>query len=230
MDFKIEDDETLDGPLGLKIIQKKNGYRYSQDSLHLADFARAKKNDHVIDLGTGCGIIALLVAQKNTGKKIVGLEIQKEFADLAKRNVSLNNFQGKVEIIEGDLQEVKSLFQPHSFDCVISNPPYGKVKESQIKSKSQRVLARHEILCDMSDILEAMRYLLKSLGRGVCIYPAQRFEEMIVKAKDKGFQLGRVQFIHANLGKNAELVMAELIKEGKSKLEVMPPIFSTTSV
>jgi tRNA1Val (adenine37-N6)-methyltransferase len=227
LEFKIHEDETLDGPYGLKIIQKKHGYRYSQDSLQLVDFAGVKRNDEIIDLGTGCGVIALILAKRGLGRRIVGLEVQKELVELARRNVILNGFSGKIEIVEGNIRRIKSLFSPNSFDYVITNPPYIEVKGGFIGPESQKAIARHEILCDMKDILEAMHYLLKSLGRGACVYPASRFGELILKAKRKRLEPKRVRFIHPNPTDPAELVMVEFIKEGKNRLEIAPPLFST---
>ena len=226
LELKIKDDETLDGPYGLKILQKKDGYRYSQDSLQLMDFALVKKNDEVIDLGTGCGVMALILARKGFGKRIVGLEIQKELAELARRSVELNGFQKKIEIVEGDIRKVKSLFIPSSFDYVITNPPYIEAKSGLISPGSERALAGHEILCDMNDILEAIKYLLKPSKRGSCVYPASRLDDLIIKAKKKGLEPKKVQFVHPGPEEKAELVMVEFIKEGRPGLEVLPPLYS----
>ncbi len=224
LELKIKDDETLDGPDGLKILQKKKGYRYSQDSLQLVDFALIKKNDEVIDLGTGCGVMTLILAKRGFGKRIIGLEVQKELADLARRGVDLNGFQEKIEIVEGDIKRVKSLFTPSSFDYVITNPPYIEAKSGLISPGSERALARHEILCDMNDVLEAIKYLLKPSKRGSCVYPASRFDELVIKAKKKRLEPKRVQFVHPNPEEKAELVMVEFIKEGRPGLEILPPL------
>ncbi|MER3446098.1 MAG: SAM-dependent methyltransferase [Candidatus Dadabacteria bacterium] len=230
MKLELEEDETLDGPYGLKIIQKKHGYRYSQDSLQLADFAGVKRNDKVIDLGTGSGVMALILAQRRLGKRIVGVEIQKELAELSRRSVSLNGFEEKIEIVEGDIRKIKSLFPPNSFDYVITNPPYIETGSGLISPASQKALSRHEILCNMNDILEAIRYLLKPLKRGACIYPAMRFGELIIKSKKKRLEPKRARFVYPNPHEKSELVMVEFIKEGKPGLEILPPLFSTTSV
>ncbi|HXP52799.1 MAG TPA: methyltransferase domain-containing protein, partial [Bacteroidia bacterium] len=185
LESELQEDETLDGPHGLKIIQKRYGYRYSQDSLQLADFATIKRDDEVIELGTGCGVMALILARKGLRKRIVGLEIQKELAELSRRSVKLNSFEGRIEIIEGDIRKIKSLFPPNSFDYVITNPPYVKTRSGLISPAPQKALARHEILCNMNDVLEAIGYLLKPLKRGACVYPAARFGELILKSKRK---------------------------------------------
>jgi Predicted O-methyltransferase len=225
-ELSIQEDETLDGPFGLKIVQKKKGYRYSQDSLQLVDFAGVKRKDDVIDLGTGSGVMALLLAKKGLGKKIAGLEIQKELAELARRNVKLNGFEKLVEIVEGDIREVKTVFPPRSFDYVLSNPPYAEAKSGSVSPKSQKAIARHEILCNMNDVLEAMEYLLKPLKRAACVYPAIRLAELISKAKKKRLEPKRVQFVHPNPEEKAELVMIEFLKEGKPGAEVLPPLIS----
>ncbi len=223
-EYELQKDETLDGPYGLKILQKKKGYRYSQDSLQLVDFALIKKNDVVIDLGTGCGVIALVLAKKGLGRRIVGLEVQKELGELARRSVELNGFQEKIKILEGDIRRFKSIFPPSSFDYVITNPPYIEAKSGIISPGSERALARHEILCDMNDVLEAIKYLLKPSKRGSCVYPASRFDELIIKAKKKRLEPKRVQFVYPDLEGKAELAMVEFIKEGKPGLEILPPL------
>jgi tRNA1Val (adenine37-N6)-methyltransferase len=225
-EFKIEEDETLDGPDGLKIIQKKGYYRYSQDSLQLVDFADVKKNDAIIDLGTGCGVMALMLAKRRLGRKIVGLEIQKELAEIARKNIRLNRFQEKIEIVDGDIREINRPFAPNSFDYVITNPPYIEARAGTRSSGSKNAIARHEILCNMDDALQAMKYLLKSLRRGACVYPAARFGELILKATNKNLLPKRVQFIYSNPKEKAELVMVEFIKEGKPGLEILPPLMS----
>lgn len=229
LESELEEDETLDGPYGLKMIQKKHGYRYSQDSLQLIDFVHPKKNDEVIELGTGCGVMVLILAQRGLGKRIVGVEIQKELVELSRRSVKLNGFEERIEIIEGDIRKIKSLFPTNSFDYVITNPPYIETKSGLISPASQKALARHEVLCDMNDVLEAIRYLLKPLKRGACVYPATRFGELILKSTKKGLEPKRTQFVHPSPKGKAELVMVEFIKEGKLGLEILPPLFSTTS-
>jgi tRNA1Val (adenine37-N6)-methyltransferase len=229
LESELEEDETLDGPHGLKIIQKKHGYRYSQDSIQLVGFASVKKNDEVIELGTGSGVIALLLAKRGLGKRIVGIEIQKELAELSRKSLRLNSFEEKIEIVEGDIRKIRTLFSPNSFDYVITNPPYTETRSGLVSPASQKALARHEILCDMNYILEAMKHLLKPLKRGACVYPAARFGELILKSKKKGLEPKRVQFVYPSSREKAELVMVEFIKEGKPGLEILRPLFSTTS-
>jgi tRNA1(Val) A37 N6-methylase TrmN6 len=228
LELGLQEDETLDGPYGLKIIQKKHGYRYSQDSLQLVDFANIKRDDEVIELGTGSGVMALILARRGLGKRIVGIEIQKELVELSRRSVKLNNLEEKIEIIEGDIRKIESLFPPHSFDYVITNPPYIETKSGLISPGSQKAAARHEIFCDMNDVLKAIRYVLKPLKRGACVYPAPRFGELILKSKKKQLEPKRVQFVYPSPEERAELVMVEFIKEGKPGLEILPPLFSTT--
>ncbi|HWP93020.1 MAG TPA: methyltransferase domain-containing protein [Thermodesulfobacteriota bacterium] len=224
LEAELREDETLDGPYGLKVIQKKGYYRYSQDSLLLADFAGIRKNDEIIDLGTGCGIITLILAKRGLGNRIVGVEIQKELVEVSRRNIRLNGFEEKIEIVEGDIRSIGSLFPPNCFDYVITNPPYIETRTGFIKAGSHRTVARHEVLCNMGDVLEVMRYLLKSLRCGACIYPAARFAELVTEAKRRRLEPGRIQFVYPGPREKAELVMVEFIKEGNPRLEVLPPL------
>ncbi|MGQ0792905.1 MAG: tRNA1(Val) (adenine(37)-N6)-methyltransferase [Deltaproteobacteria bacterium] len=226
LDMEIEDDETLDGFRGLRIIQKRMGYRYTEDAIRLAGFARVHRGDSVIDMGTGSGIIALAIAQSGVVEKITGLEIQPDVAEVARRNVQLNNFSDRISVVEGDIRLVKSLFKPASFDAAITNPPYLESRGGYAQLKSERAVSRHEILCEMGDVLEAMRYLLKSRGRGACIYPAWRFAEVISEALKRRLQPSRARFIHPSRESRAELLMCEFVKEGRGKFEILPPLFS----
>lgn len=171
------EDETLDTfYLGrILVLQKKRGYRFSVDSPLLADFIRTKKSDELLELGTGNGIISLLLSIKPF-KHITAVEIQKSLADLAQRNVSLNKLEDRITIICQDLR----LFHPKKkFDVIFSNPPYIKKNQGHLSTKKEKSIAKHELKCDIFDIMRKTAGLLKKEGRAYFIFPAKRKQDFM---------------------------------------------------
>lgn len=222
----IRDAETLDGPEGLRIVQNKGGYRYSQDTLLLIDFSSTGPGDEVCDLGTGSGIIPLVLARRGLCRRAVGIEVQPELAETARRNVTINSLGGVVEIVEFDLREVRGSMPCRSFDYVITNPPYMDPDAGKVTPNREKAVARHEIMCTMSDVLDAAKYLLRPQSRAGCIYPAMRLAELITGATARGLEPKRLRFIHPRAAVGSELVMVEFVKDGRPGLEVMPPLFT----
>lgn len=227
------EDETVDGPYGLKIVQRKRGYRYSQDALILAEFVSTDRTMVVCDLGTGSGVIPLILAKMGRAKRIVGIEVQPRLAEIARRNVAINGYEGVIEIVELDLRRVSVRFPCRSFDYVLSNPPYREPWAGKIAPEEEKAIAKHEMLCTMGDVLDAICYLLKPLRRGACIYPAARTPELMAEAKKRRLEPKRIQLVYPPSalepcrGKGrAELVVVEFLKEGKPGAEVLPPLFT----
>lgn len=192
-------DETLDQLASFKIIQKKKGYRFSEDSVLLADFVLPLKNtDSVIDLGTGSGVIPLILAQKSQIQNIVGIEIQEGLADIAKRNVEMNNLSARIKIIKGDFRniiETKS-FNKGSFSLVISNPPYTKHKSGRISPSTEKRMANMEIGCSLNDLIKVSRDLVDRDGRICYVYPVSRLQEMLSAIKDNSLELMSLKFVY----------------------------------
>ncbi|HER24875.1 MAG TPA: methyltransferase domain-containing protein, partial [Candidatus Atribacteria bacterium] len=155
---------------GLKIIQAKDSYRFSVDSILLLNFIRLKNYERIIDLGTGSGIIPLLLFGKRKGLSIYGIEIQKDLADMAKRSIELNQLQDNITIVQEDFRNLKNIFKDQVFDVVVSNPPYISLGQGKINPLSSRAIARHEIKGNLEDIIFASNYLLKNKGRVYLIY------------------------------------------------------------
>ncbi|MBW2184480.1 MAG: methyltransferase, partial [Deltaproteobacteria bacterium] len=153
LEIPIGEDERLDELFDgrLRIIQKKEGYRFSVDAILLAHFSSQLSANSIIDLGTGSGVIPLILARKGTVPTIVGVEVQKEMADMAKRTIALNGFTERVSILHEDLKELRNRFNASSFDLVVSNPPYYPVGDGRINPDEQKAIARHEILAKMED-------------------------------------------------------------------------------
>ena len=199
-------------------------YKHSIDPILLADFVEVKKGDRVIDLGTGSGMIALTLAKRFKDIEIVGLELQEGLIKVARENVIARRSGLNIEIIKGDIRDVKSMFDAESFDIVVGNPPYRKVDDGRINPDREKAIARHEIEITLSEFLKAGRYLLKNLGSVNIIYHPYRLTELLSTMTENKITPKRIQFVHPKIDSKAEMVMVEGIKNGKSELMVMKPM------
>jgi len=220
--------QTSDALFGGRLIvrQEQKGYRFSLDAVLLAGLTSIRKEDRVIDLGAGCGVIPLVLAyRKKTERKIVGVEIQPELAELAARNVNENNFDDRIEIHQLDLREVSSRFKTGSFDLALSNPPYRKPGTGRINPDRQKALARHELTATIADVFGAAAYLLRQEGRVALIYPATRLANLLRSALDHGFSPKRLTVIYSYPRGPGRLVHLECRKGGGEELKVEQPFF-----
>ena len=214
-------DSFLDGKL--QIIQSRQGYRFSVDALLLTEFVSVRSEDVVVDLGTGCGIISLVLAVKSKVGLIVGIELQKELASQAYRNVVLNKLEKKIAIIRGDLRHLP--MGPASAHIVVCNPPYRRQKSGRINPDSSKAIARHELSTKVNDILVAGKALLKEGGRLALIYPANRLAEIFAKMRIQDIEPKRLQIVFPNSYSHAKLAMIEGRLHGKSGVKILPPLF-----
>jgi tRNA1Val (adenine37-N6)-methyltransferase len=214
-------DTFLNGKLG--IIQSRRGYRFSVDALLLAEFVLTKDGDFVVDLGAGCGIISLFLAVKRKVGFIIGVELQKELASQARRNVALNELEGKVAIIQGDLRHLP-LAQGFA-DVVVCNPPYRQQRSGRVNPDTTKAIARHEIAATLDAILAAGKALLKREGRLTLIYPANRLTEIFTEMRRQRLEPKRLQIIFPDSASYAKLALIEGRLQGKSGLKILPPLF-----
>jgi len=222
-----EREETLDTLFGgrLKIIQRRGGYRFSIDALLLAHFAEPRAGDRIIDLGTGCGIIPLILIFRKKAERVMGVEIQPSLANLARRNAALNRLSNRIQLLEKDLKNLKGNKWKETFDLVISNPPYRKVGAGRMNPQIEKALARHEIKATLEDVLHCARYLLKEKGRLIMIYPASRAIDLLQEMRRFHLEPKRLQFVHSHTKGEARLFMVEALKEGRAQVKVVPPFF-----
>ncbi|MCX7945312.1 MAG: methyltransferase [Deltaproteobacteria bacterium] len=208
----------------IKLYQPKEGYRFSEDSILLADFSLGIKGLS-IDLGTGCGVIPIIIAMRSKGiEKIYGVEIQERLSYLAKENVKINKLEGRIEIITQDIRKLKENFAPQVFDLVISNPPYMQVDRGIISSASEKAFARHEILLRIQDILNISRYLLKSKGVLKLVYPTMRLVDLFVLMRMRKIEPKRIRLVYYRQDTPSNIALIEGVKFGKSSLEILPPL------
>ena len=218
-----EPEETFDTLFDgrLKIRQKKEGYRFSIDALLLSHFAELRPKDRVIDLGTGCGVIPLILIFRRKAEAVIGVEVQPSLAELARQNVSLNRFSSKIEIWEKDFKDLAD--ERGIFDCVLCNPPYRRRGSGRVNPQEEKALARHEINATLEDVLRAAHHLLKNKGRFCSIYPASRTADLFQELRRFHLEPKRVQFVHSRSREDARLVLVEALKEGKTQVKVLSP-------
>lgn len=218
--------ETLDELSGydLRIIQPRHGYRFSVDPLLLADFARVRDGESCVDLGTGCGVIALLLARLSDNCSVTGIEFQPVMFDIAARNVTLNGLSERVGIVEDDVVSLKARFPVDSFDLVVSNPPYRRPGTGKISPRAGRDEARHETSAALADFLAAAKYLVKPSGRICLIYHTCRLAELMAQAAQQKLAPLRLRMVHGNSRMDARMFMIELAKGRNGELKVEPPL------
>jgi tRNA1Val (adenine37-N6)-methyltransferase len=210
----------------LVVRQEQKGYRFSLDAVLLASLTRIGKKDRVIELGTGCGVIPLVLAYRaSTESRIAGVEIQPELCELARKNVNENNFDGRIEIYQMDFREISSGFKAGSFDLALSNPPYRKPGSGRINCDRQKAVARHELTATVPDVFEAARYLLRVGGRVAIVYPATRLANLLHCALDHGFSPKRLTIIYSHPRGTSRLVHLECRKGGGEELKVEQPFY-----
>lgn len=222
----VSPDETLEVFCEgrLQIIQKKRGYRFSIDSILLSEFIKIKENEKVIDLGTGCGILPLLLSQKTKSSSFIGVEIQKGLADCARKNVILNHLEDRIIILNQDFRELKNDYPPGAFDVVISNPPYRKYRTGRINPDMEKAIARHEIKANLEDLISVASYLLKPKGRLYLIFPAIRAIDLLTHMRTNRLEPKCLQIVYPRLNEDAKFVLTESFKESGVELKILPPL------
>ena len=215
-------DELLHGRL--RLFQHRHGYRFSLDPLLLAHFFRVERLSRIADLGTGCGVIPLLLALRAPALAITGYEVQRALCELARRNVEANGFSGRIEIEETDLRRIVKARPP--FDGVVTNPPYLPAGGGMVSANRERAVARHEIIGTLDDFLDAAQRLLRNGGRFGCIYPADRAVALLERLRRRRLEPKRLRFVHPRPEAPARLLLVEALKHRKGGgLEILSPLF-----
>ncbi len=208
----------------IKVRQDKSGYRFSIDAVLLANFVRVRPKNTVVDLGTGCGIIPLILAVRNPDAGFFGVEIQPALAELAEKNVKDNLLEEKIKIIHQDMQSITMDMISGPVDLVVSNPPYRKVFSGRVNPCLQRAVARHEIKINLKELLETAGRILRPAGRFFTIYPAERTIDLMAEMRETGIEPKRIRSIHSTLGTEARLILMEGLKGGRSGVTIENPL------
>lgn len=210
---------------GLKLIQNTEAFCFGIDAVLLANFADVKKGDKVIDLGTGTGIIAVLLAGKTQASKITGLEIQPEMAEMALRSVKLNSQEHKIDIVTGDIKDAPGRFGLSSFDVVVSNPPYIPKGAGLVNPMDKKALARHEILCSLQDVIESASKLLVTGGQFAMVHRPERLVDILCLMRSCKIEPKYIRFVHPSPYKKANIVLVKGTKGGRPELKMLEPLY-----
>lgn len=226
MTIKLEKGERIDDLHrdGYRIIQDSTKFCFGIDAVLLSGFAKVKEMEHVLDMGTGTGIIPILLKAKTAGKHFTGLEIQEESVDMARRSVMLNNLEDDIDIIHGDIKEAANIFKAASFDVVTSNPPYMTGQHGLVNSDMAKAIARHEVLCTLESVISQAARVLKTGGRFYMVHRPFRLAEIMVLMSKYRVEPKRLQLVYPFVDKEPNMVLIEGVREGKPRIMVEKPL------
>jgi tRNA1(Val) A37 N6-methylase TrmN6 len=226
MDEFVLQGETVDDlQNGYKIIQKSHTFRFGVDAVLLADFANIKHGHSVIDLGTGTGIISILIHAKKKPLEITAVEIQQDMSEMAARSIKLNGLEQNIKVLCMDIKDTPKLLGKARFDCVVTNPPYVK-KECGINNPSEtKAIARFEIMCSLEEVLNAAKELLKPGGKLFMVHRTDRLADIIYEMRNIGIEPKRIRFVHPSIGKRPNLLLIEGARGGNKELKFMDPLY-----
>ena len=231
MKIELKDDERIDDLEinNMKIIQNKNGFCFGIDSVLLSDFSKEiKDNSRVVDLGTGTGILGILLCAKTNLGEVVGIEIQKDVAQMAKRSILLNNLEKRFKILNMDIKEIISKkntdLQKNSFDYVVTNPPYKKLNTGKTNENEKQFISRHEITADLNDFIKTASFLLKDKGTLFMVHRPERLVDILKEMRVEKLEPKEIKFVYPKINKSPNLVLIKAIKNSKPFLKIKEPL------
>ena len=224
--MELRENERIDElhRCGYRIIQNTKKFCFGMDAVLLTGFVSVKPQARVMDLGTGTGVIPILLEAKTGGSHFTGLEIQSEMADMARRSVELNHLEKKIDIVEGDIREASKIFGRASFDVVTCNPPYMENQHGLKNPGDEKAIARHEVLCTLEDVLREAAALLREGGVFCMVHRPRRLAEIITRMTERRLEPKRMRLIHPMADREANMVLIEAVKGGGRQLRVDPPL------
>lgn len=223
MDVELKENERIDDLefKGLKIIQNEKGFCFGMDSVLLSDFAKNMKNNStVLDLGTGTGIIPILLCGKTNLKKVVGIEIQQDVANMAKRSSQLNNLQDRFEVVNTNIIDLKNIYEKQSFDVIVTNPPYKKENTGITNENEAKLISRHEITANLEDFISISKDLLKDKGEFYMVHRPERLADILSLMRKYKIEPKILKFVSPNKNKEPNLILIKGIKNANSFLKV----------
>lgn len=209
---------------GYQIIQNPEKFCFGMDAVLLTGFAKAHEKDVLLDIGTGTGIIPLLMSAKYHCAHLTGLEIQEESADMARRSVAMNGLQDRIDIVTGDVREADKIFKSASFDCITCNPPYMIGQHGLTNPKAPKAIARHEILCTLEDVVRTAAKLLKTGGHFYLVHRPFRLAEIMTTLSQYKLEPKRMQLVYPYVDKEPNMVLLEAVRGGKPRMTVEKPL------
>ncbi len=219
---ELTHDTFFDGKI--KISQSRDGYRFSVDAPLLAAVVTPKAGERLIDLGTGCGVIPLLLAYRFPEVKITAVELQNELAELALSNVASNRMDQAISVVCGDIRQLSVNAVQGPFDWVVSNPPFHVSGSGRINPNHQRALARHEIMLDLTQLMQCARKMLKTGGYFATVYTADRAVELLLHMRQTGIEPKWIRWVHSRDDEDAKLLLVKGVKAGRPGVNIAPPL------
>ena len=209
----------------LKIIQNTSGFCFGIDSILLSDYAKNLKNgSKVIDIGTGTGIIGILLCAKSRLSHITGIEIQEEVVEMARRSIQLNNLEDKFDIININIKDVFKYIEPNTIDCIVTNPPYMKLNSGAQNIEKKKLISRHEIECDLEDIIKISYKLLKSKAEFYMVHRAERIVDIMYLMRKYRLEPKQIRFVQSKQNSNPNLVLFKCVKDAGNALKIDRPL------
>lgn len=212
------------GAWQLTLCQDTRGYRFSLDAFLLADFVSAASSP-LLDLGTGCGVVALLLARRFPQIRVVGLELQASLVAMARRNVVQNALEQRVDIVQADARCAQHLFPTGAFHTVVCNPPYRVVGSGRLNPNPEKAMARHELTLTLAQLVEACRHVLARGGLLTMVYHSSRLPELCARLEEAHLRPRRLRLVHSTLHAPASMVLVEAVQGGRDALTVLPPLY-----
>ena len=228
MEDLVQENERIDDLefKNLKIIQKENGFCFGIDSVLLSDFAKdIRNNSKVLDLGTGTGILSILLTGKTNLSKIYGIEVQKDIADMAVRSVKLNNLNNKIQIVNTDIKNLENTFEIGSFDSIVTNPPYKNENTGKVNDNKYKYISRHETTANLSDFIKVSFKMLKDKGSLYMVHRPERLVDIIFELRNNKLEPKNIKFVYSNKNKEPKLVLIKAIKNANKFLKLEKPLF-----
>ena len=225
--MELEENERIDDLEyeGLKIIQNEKGFCFGIDSVLLSDYAKNIRNNSVVmDIGTGTGIISLLLCKKTKLKKIFGVEIQEDVASMAKRSIKLNNLEDKFEIINKNIKDIQEIFENNTFDAIVTNPPYKKVDTGLLSKEKKQLISRHEVECTLEDIIKISYKLLRSKGELYMVHRAERLVDIMYILRKNKLEPKNIRFVHSKEKEKPNLILIRCVKNANEFLKIDNPL------
>lgn len=226
MEVELKQNERIDDlhRKGYRIIQNPEKFCFGIDAVLLSGFVQVKKGAKVLDLGTGTGIIPILVEAKTQAGHISALELQEESVDMARRSVKLNDLEDKISVLQGDIKEASYMFQEASFDVITTNPPYMTENHGLVNPDMPKAIARHEIYCTLEDVVRESAKLLKMSGKFFMVHRPYRLVEIINTLSKYKLEAKRIRFVHPYQDKEPNMVLIEAVKGGRARVKIEPPL------
>ena len=223
----VKDDETLEDLQigGYRLIQKKDGFRFGMDAVLLSDFAKDIKGENMLDMCTGSGVIPVLLAAKTKIPEIFGMEIQEEVFQVAKRSVMLNELSGRVFLECGDIKNAAKVYGKRRFDLITCNPPYMPAGTAVKNELSSKIIARHEVMCTLEDVIESASLLLKQHGHFAMVHKPTRLADILCLMRSYEIEPKRIRFVHKTVDAEPSLVLLEGVYKGGRELRILPPLY-----